>query len=122
VSGNQVRGIRGAVSVSKNDASEIIEATKCLLKQIVMENELNETDMVSIIFTVTSDLNVTFPAVAARELGWVLVPLLCAAEIEVPDSLPGIIRVLMHVNTAKKQQEIKHVYLGEARRLRPDLS
>lgn len=116
-----VRGIRGAISVDGNTSQELKEATRELLLILVKENQLNTEDIASIFFTVTPDLNADFPATAARELGWDLVPLLCAREIDVPGGPQKLIRVLVHANTAKKQQEIKHVYLKDAANLRPDL-
>ncbi|GAW91005.1 chorismate mutase [Calderihabitans maritimus] len=116
-----VRGIRGATSVTENSEKEIIEATKELLLKLVEANEVKPEDIASIFFTVTDDLNASFPAAAARALGWTRVPLLCATEISVPGSIPSVIRVLMHVNTLKSQEEIKHIYLREAANLRKDL-
>jgi chorismate mutase len=78
-------------------------------------------DVGSALFTVTDDLTSTFPAQAARQMGWGLVPMLCAREIPVPNSLPRVIRVLVHWNTEKAQNEITHVYLRDAVKLRPDL-
>ena len=116
-----VRGIRGATTVEHNNAAEIREATMELLKMILHENQLSTEDLVSAIFTVTSDLNADFPASSAREIGWQLVPLLCATEIPVPGSLPHCIRVLLHVNTERSQREIRHVFLRNATSLRKDL-
>lgn len=116
-----VRGIRGATTVDRNDAAEIKEATKELLQKILSENTLCTEDLVSAIFTVTSDLNADFPASSARELGWELVPLLCATEIPVPSGLSHCIRVLLHVNTTRCQTEIKHIFLRNAVTLRKDL-
>lgn len=116
-----VRGIRGATTVERNDAAEIREATEELLKMILAENELCTEDLVSAIFTVTPDLNADFPAFSAREIGWELVPLLCATEIPVPSGLSRCIRVLIHVNTTRCQTEIKHVFLRNAIALRKDL-
>ena len=116
-----VRGIRGAITVKENTTQEIFEATAELLRNIVEANGIKTEDIVSVFLTTTPDLNADFPATAAREMGWSLVPLLCAREIDVPGSMPRLIRVLMHVNTCKKQDEIKHLYLGEAAVLRPDL-
>ena len=115
------RGIRGAITVANNTREEIIERTKTLLRKIAEANGVLPQDLACIIFTTTSDLNAEFPALAARELGWTKVPLLCAKEIEVPGSIPRCIRVLLLWNTEKEQEEIVHVYLGEAERLRPDL-
>ncbi len=116
-----VRGIRGAITVENNNAEEIREATQELLQMILSENELCTEDLVSAIFTVTSDLNADFPASSARGIGWQLVPLLCATEIPVPGSLPHCIRVLLHVNTPRNQKEIRHIFLRKAALLRKDL-
>ena len=116
-----VRGIRGATTVDRNDAAEIKEATKELLQKILSENALCTEDLVSAIFTVTSDLNADFPASSAREIGWELVPLLCATEIPVPSGLSHCIRVLLHVNTTRCQTEIRHIFLRNATALRKDL-
>ncbi len=118
-----VRGIRGATSVETDVAEEILSATRELLKELLKSNEIVEFDeIVSAIFTTSPDLTSTFPAEAARAIGMKQVPLLCASEIAVPSSLPRCIRVLLHVNTDKKQSEIVHVYLREAKRLRPDMA
>lgn len=118
-----VRGIRGATSVDKNDAQEILSATRELLHDLLKSNDIEEFDeIVSAIFTTSPDLTKTFPAEAARAMGMKQVPLLCASEIAVPGSLPLCIRVLLHINTEKKQSEITHVYLREAKRLRPDVA
>ena len=116
------RGIRGAITVERNEAAEIAAATRELIETIIKENSLDTEDIASAIFTVTSDLNAGFPATAVREMGWRYIPLLCANEINVPGSLGRCIRVLIHVNTAKSQKEIKHVYLKGAAVLREDLS
>lgn len=116
-----VRGIRGATTVDHNDATEIREATQELLQLILSENALSTEDLVSAIFTVTPDLNADFPASSAREIGWELVPLLCATEIPVPSGLSRCIRVLLHVNSTRCQTEIKHVFLRNAIALRKDL-
>ncbi|MBA7533967.1 Chorismate mutase AroH [subsurface metagenome] len=116
-----VRGIRGAVTADSNKKEEIIEKTKELLIALKKENDFKIEDIVSILFSVTSDLNVVFPARAARELGWNRVPLLDMQEIEVPGSLPKCIRVLIQINCQKSQTEIKHCYLRGAETLRKDL-
>ncbi|MNO79822.1 Chorismate mutase AroH [compost metagenome] len=117
------RGIRGATSVNQNDEHEIIQATMTLLREIVNRNEIEPEDICSVWITMTHDLDATFPARAIRELdGWDLVPLMCSVEIPVQGSLPKCIRFLIQVNTEKSQREMKHVYLNEARKLRPDLS
>ncbi|MGI6119239.1 MAG: chorismate mutase [Desulfosporosinus sp.] len=117
-----IRGIRGATTVNSNDAAEISEATKELLQVILAENQLCKDDLVSAIFTVTPDLNAGYPATSAREIGWELVPLLCATEIPVPNGLSRCIRVLIHVNTTRSQTEIRHVFLRNAIVLRKDLA
>lgn len=113
-----LRGIRGAITVKSNTRQEILEATKELLSEILKQNKLKIEDIASVVFTVTSDLNAEFPAVAARELGWEDTPLLCTNEIDVPESLQKCIRVLLHVNSNKKQPEMKHPYLRDAATLR----
>lgn len=116
-----MRGVRGATTVVNNTKKEILQATTELLQAVVARNNIQVEDIVSILFTVTSDLNAEFPARAAREMGWTFVPVICAREIEVPGSLPRCIRILMHINTDRSQNEIVHVYLNEAVRLRTDL-
>jgi chorismate mutase len=115
------RGVRGATTAEANTAPAILATTRELLAQIVEANSLDPADVASALFTVTPDLTAAFPAQAARELGWHHVPLLDAQEIPVPGSLPRCVRVLIHWNTAKTQQEICHVYLRGAAWLRPDL-
>ena len=118
-----VRGIRGATSVPEDRSDLIVAATRELLEKLLEANPGTDfEEIVSAIFTTTTDLTSTFPAEAARSLGMRLVPLLCASEIEVPHSLPRCIRVLLHVNTEKKQAEMTHVYLHDAKRLRPDMT
>ena len=114
----EVRGVRGATTVTENKQEAIIAATQELLQEIIKKNQFEVDDIASIIFTVTSDLNAEFPAQAARKLGWQDTPLLCSKEINVPGSLPGCIRILLHINTDKTPQEIHHVYLKDAVNLR----
>ena len=117
-----IRGIRGATTVTADEPDLILQATRELLEEILSENEgMQPEDIASAIFTVTDDLVSTFPAQAARQMGWDLVPMLCAREIPVPNSLPYVIRVLVHWNTELAQSAIKHVYLHDAVNLRPDL-
>ena len=117
-----VRGIRGATTVAEDDPDLILQATRELLEAIVKENaSMRPEDIGSAIFTVTEDLAATFPAQAARQMGWSMVPMMCAREIPVPGSLPKAIRVLVHWNTETPQKDIKHVYLRDAVKLRPDL-
>jgi len=117
-----VRGIRGATTIEKDQKDEILTATTELLQMIKQENQIDVEDIASVLFSTTSDIRSAFPALAARNIGWNQVPLLCFQEIEVPGSLPRCIRVLMHVNTDKSQDEIRHIYLKEARQLRSDIS
>ncbi len=114
-----VRGIRGAITVSRNSKKDILQATKLLLKRIVEVNRIKVEDIAAAIFSVTDDLNAEFPAVAARELKWFPTPLLCTYEIAVPGSLKKCIRVLILLNTKRKQKEIVNVYLGDAKKLKP---
>jgi len=117
-----IRGIRGATTVPADDPGLILEATRELLEAILDANEgMQPEDVGSAIFTVTEDLKSTFPAQAARQMGWGLVPMLCACEIPVPGSLPRVIRVLVHWNTELPQNGITHIYLNDAVKLRPDL-
>ena len=117
-----IRGIRGATTVSADEPELILQATRELLEVILEENVgMRAEEVASAIFTVTEDLISTFPAQAVRQMGWELVPMLCAREIPVPDSLARVIRVLVHWNTEIPQSAIKHIYLRDAVRLRPDL-
>jgi chorismate mutase len=112
--------LRGAVTVDRNASEEILGATEWLMHEIMQRNELVTEDVVSCLFTLTDDLDAEFPAVAARRLGFDQVPLMCAREVPVPGSLPRVIRVLMHYYAAE-DHHARHVYLGDARKLRADL-
>ena len=114
------RGVRGATTVPENTAEAILRETRRLLALMIHVNGIQAEDVASVILTTTPDLNAEFPALAARQLGWREVPLLCGHEMNVPHQMPRVVRVLMHWNTTKTQQEIVHVYLGEAAKLRPD--
>ena len=116
-----VRGIRGATTAESNTKEEIIKKTKELLITLQRENDFKIEDIVSVLFSVTPDLNAAFPAQSARELGWNRVPLFDMQEIDVPGSLPRCIRVLIQINCQKSQTEIKHCYLRGAEILRKDL-
>jgi chorismate mutase len=116
-----VRGIRGAITVEADEPSAIVDATKRLLQTIVQRNAVAIDDIASVLFSLTPDLHTVFPALGARELGWVHVPMLHFTEIDVPGALGRCIRVLMHVNTRRGLDEIEHVYLDGAASLRPDL-
>ena len=113
--------LRGASSVDRNDAQAILGATEWLLREILKLNDLHPSDVVSCIFTLTDDLDAEFPAVAARNMGFSAVPLLCAREVPVPGALPRVIRVLIHCYGAADHAP-QHVYLGEAAALRLDLT
>jgi len=117
-----IRGIRGATTVSADEPDLILAATRELLEAILDANGgMHPEEVGSALFTVTEDLASTFPAQAAREMGWGLVPMICAREIPVPGSLSRVIRVLVHWNTETPQKDITHVYLKDAVKLRPDL-
>lgn len=121
MSDRPARAIRGATTVENDTPEQIRHATRELLETIVARNGISSADVISAIFTVTHDLTSEFPAHAARELGWLDVPLLCTLEIPVPGSLPKCIRVLLHVESHASRADIRHVYLHDARALRPDL-
>lgn len=114
------RGIRGATTVAENSADAILMATRELLFLMIRANGVNVEDVASAIFTTTRDLNATYPALAARQLGWYDAALLCGHEMEVPDSIDHCIRILIHWNTSIGPKDIVHVYLHGAKELRPD--
>ncbi len=114
------RGVRGATTVPENTQAAILRETRRLLALMIHLNGIQAEDVASAILTTTPDLNAEFPALAARQLGWRHVPLLCGHEMNVPGQMPRVVRVLVHWNTEKSQEEIVHVYLGEAAKLRPD--
>lgn len=114
------RGIRGATTVETNTSEDILEATTDLLDALIRLNDIDAEDVVSAIFTTTPEITASFPAMAARELGWTDVPLLCAHEMAVPGALHGVVRILLHINTTRTPSEIRHVYLREAGALRPE--
>jgi prephenate dehydratase len=118
--GDMICGIRGAITAQANTPEAIASATRTLLQAIAQANHLIPEEIVAAWFTTTPDLNAAFPAAVAREMGWTHVPMLCAQEIPVPDGLPRCIRVLLLVQPRRPLRPVP-VYLGEARRLRPDL-
>lgn len=118
--GMRCRGIRGATTVETNTPDAILEATTELLTEMVRANDLEVESVASAYFTTTRDLNAEFPAVAANKMGFGDVALLCGHEMDVPGSLGMCLRILLHVNTEKGAQDIKHVYLRGATVLRPD--
>ncbi len=113
-----VRGIRGATTVDENDPEKIYTATGELLQKLVEANKIETRLIAAVLFSSTPDLDSAFPARAAREMGWLKVPLFCHVEIDVPDALPRCIRVLMLVNTSVEQEEIEHIYLKGTEKLR----
>jgi chorismate mutase len=116
------RGVRGATTADANTREEILTATRQLLALMIRINGIEPDDVASAVFSLTRDLDAEFPALAARQLGWLDVPLLCTYEVDVPGSLRRCVRVLLHWNTAKPQSEIRHIYIKDAVKLRPDLS
>ncbi len=114
------RGVRGATTVTENTKEAILEATREMMFIVMRANDMRAEDVASAYFTTTVDLDATYPALAARQLGWYDAALLCGHEMQVPDGLPMCVRVLIHWNTARSAAEIVHVYLREAKSLRPD--
>ncbi len=118
-----IRGVRGATTVDEDQPEKVLSATSELLQAMLQANPgLQIEEIASVLFTVTDDIASVHPALAARQMGWGQVPMMCAREIPVPCSLPLCIRVLLHWNTAIPQNAIRHIYLREAARLRPDLA
>jgi chorismate mutase len=117
-----VRAIRGAVQVDANERDAIIGATAELVAEVMSRNDLVTDDVISVLFTATPDLTAEFPALAARKSGFDDVPLLCAVEVDRPDAMPRIVRLMMHVETPRTRAEIRHVYLRGAQALRLDIA
>jgi len=116
-----IRGVRGAITVETNTHEDILQATRELLETMVDRNTIDENHVASILFTTTPELTAAYPAKAAREFGWTRTALMGFVEADVKDGLPMCIRVLIHWNTDKDMDEIKHVFLRDAVKLRPDL-
>jgi chorismate mutase len=117
-----IRGVRGAITVSRNQEKEIISSTYELLMKMIDENKIDPDSVASIFISATEDITAAFPAKALRKInGWTYVPVMCMREIPVPGALKLCIRVMMHVNSETRQEELIHVYLKEAKILRPDL-
>jgi chorismate mutase len=116
------RGVRGATVADTNSREDILKATRELLAMMIRQNGIRAEDVASAFFSTTSDLNAEFPALAARQLGWYDVALLCNHELDVPGSLRNCIRILLHWNTDVPSREIVHVYIKDAANLRPDRS
>lgn len=117
-----MKGIRGAVTVKENKADLILEAVQLLLKKMITKNKINKKELISIIFTATYDLDSEYPAVAARNMGFTDIPLMCYQEMRVNNSLKKCIRVMIYINRNCSHQDISHVYLRKAKQLRPDLN
>jgi chorismate mutase len=118
----RLRAIRGAITVERDAPELVYTATRELLSEIIARNGVDLDHIISVIFTVTPDLTSAFPAMAARSMGWLDVPLLCTMEIPVPGAMAHCIRVLLHVESDRQRSAIQHVYLGDAQSLRPDIS
>ncbi len=117
-----IRGIRGAITVSADQPAEILKETRHLIMEMVKENNIDPDNVASVIISTTTDISSAFPAKAVRTIeNWTYVPVMCTHEMDVPGGLPLCIRVMMHVNTSVAQKEIQHIYLNEAKKLRPDL-
>jgi chorismate mutase len=117
-----VRAIRGAVQVDANESVAILEGTSELVTEVMTRNQLTPADVISVVFSATTDLNAEFPALAARKLGFQDVPLLCCTEIAVPGAMPRVVRLMMHVETEAPRSAIQHVYLRGAAALRLDIA
>lgn len=116
-----VRAVRGATQVDDDDRAQVLDATTELLTEVLRRNALASDDLISVVFTATPDLRSEFPAYAARQMGITDVPLLCAAEIDVPGAMPRVLRLLAHVETERPRSQLRHVYLRGAAALRTDL-
>ena len=116
-----VRAVRGAIQVDEDDRQQVLDATTELLAAVLERNALAHDDLISVVFTATPDLVSEFPAYAARQMGITDVPLLCASEIAVPGALPRVLRLLAHVETDRRLEDVRHVYLRGAAALRTDL-
>jgi len=116
----RIRAVRGAITVERNEREEVLLATKELATGIMERNQIEEEDLVSAVITVTPDVTAAFPAEALRQLGLTNLPVLDALEMKVPGSLGLCIRVMIHFYTDLSLEDIQHVYLRGAKKLRPD--
>ena len=116
-----VRAVRGATQVEGNDRDQLLAATAELVRAVLERNALTSDDLISVVFTATPDLTAEFPAYAARAIGITDVPFLCATEIDVPGAMPRVVRLLAHVETDRRREDLRHVYLRGAAALRTDL-
>lgn len=117
-----IRGIRGAVRVKENSAEAIVRGAAKMLTAILRENHLKAEEVGAVFLTATEDLNAAFPAQAGRALGYPHIPFMCAREMAVPGAMKGVLRALVIAETSRRQEEIRHCYLGATKALRPDLS
>jgi chorismate mutase len=117
----RLRAIRGATTLDEDTRDQVMERTAELLRTIFERNDLQKSDLVSIIFTATDDVRSEFPAAAARSIGISDVPLLCARELDVREAVTLCVRVLIHAYSTREPSELRHVYLERARPLRTDL-
>ncbi|NBI06596.1 chorismate mutase [Senegalia massiliensis] len=117
----RVISIRGAITVEKNTSENILDNTTKLLETIIKKNNIKSKDIISVLFTATSDIDSAYPAKAARQMGLLDCSLLCFQEMYVKDSLSRCIRVLLMLNSIKSQTEVNHIYLKEAKVLRKDI-
>ncbi len=117
-----IRGVRGATTVKEDDNEQVLRETSRLALEMAKQNNVSPSSIASVIISTTTDISSAFPAKAVRGIeGWTYVPVMCTHEMDVPGSLAKCIRLLMHVNTDKEQQDIIHIYLNDAAQLRPDL-
>lgn len=114
--------IRGAITVSENSVYDILDGTRELLIEIEKVNKIDKDRVISIIFTCTSDLDKAYPAKAARELGYTNVGLMCFNEMHVEGNLNRCIRLMVFCDLNIEQKDVKHIYLRDAKILRPDLN
>lgn len=118
----KMRGIRGATTTVVDEKDMVVSVTKELLQEMIDKNNLQPDDVCSVFISTTKDVTSVFPASALRTIeGWKFVPIMCFAEIDVAGALEKCIRVMIHANTSRSQEEIEHIYLNEAVKLRPDL-
>ncbi len=117
-----IRAIRGAITLDRDEKEHLHDRTTELVDAMMRENSLSTDDLISVIFTCTPDVHSDFPAAAARALGFGAVPLMCAQEMDVPGALPLVVRVMMHAHLERPRDEIAHVYLRDAVKLRRDLA
>lgn len=117
-----IRGVRGATTVTEDSNEQVLQETARLVKEMIKANDIEPDRIASVIISTTTDISSAFPARAVRSMeGWTYVPVMCTHEMNVPGALEKCIRLLMHVNTEKGQQDIQHIYLNDATQLRPDL-